>query len=186
MSREQTDLQQRLANLFRVGTVHSVDYEAARLRVAFGSGNVSGWVPWMTSRAGAVREWNPPSVGEQVCLVNPGGTGNAGFALPGGIYQTSKPANGTEGDRYELDLPTAGAWKVRIGDVAVEFVDGSVKVTVGSAVLEIAAGKLTFVGDVEVTGEITATGDVIGQGISLATHVHGGVQTGGGTTAGPQ
>lgn len=186
MSRELTDLQQRLANLFRVGTVHSINYETARLRVAFGSGNVSGWVPWMTSRAGAVREWNPPSVGEQVCLINPGGAMNAGFALPGGIYRTAAPANGDTGGHYELDLPEAGAWKVRIGDVAVTYVNGSIKLIVGGAVMEIAAGKLTFQGDIEVTGQITATGDVIGQGISLGTHVHGGVEAGGSLTDGPQ
>ena len=34
MSAEITDLQQRLANLFRVGKVHSIDHAAARLRVA--------------------------------------------------------------------------------------------------------------------------------------------------------
>jgi phage baseplate assembly protein V len=187
MTAELTDLQQRLANLIRVGRVHSVDHEAARLRVAFGKddSNVSAWVPWMTARAGATREWNPPAVGEQVALLNPSGQDNAGFAMPGGIYRNDAPANGNTAGHYELDLPSDGAWKIRIGDVTIEAVDGSFKATVGSAVLEIAASKLTFLGDVEVAGQITATGDVIGQGISLATHVHGGVEPGGSLTSGP-
>lgn len=33
---------------------------------------------------------------------------------------------------------------------------------------------------------LTVTNDVTASGISVATHKHGGVQTGGGTTGGPQ
>ncbi|MEM0404003.1 DUF3277 family protein [Escherichia coli] len=36
------------------------------------------------------------------------------------------------------------------------------------------------------SGTITVTNDVTASGISVATHKHGGVQTGGGTTGGPQ
>ncbi|MCV5785427.1 phage baseplate protein, partial [Escherichia coli] len=35
-------------------------------------------------------------------------------------------------------------------------------------------------------GPVTVTNDVTASGISVATHKHGGVQTGGGTTGGPQ
>lgn len=40
--------------------------------------------------------------------------------------------------------------------------------------------------DVEMTGTLTVTGDVIADGISLTTHVHSGVTTGGGVTGVPQ
>lgn len=187
MTAELTELQQRLANLIRVGRVHSVDHEAAKLRVAFGKDNVnvSGWVPWMTSRAGATREWNPPAVGEQVCLMNPSGQDNAGFALPGGIYRTDAPANGSAAGHVELDLPEAGAWIIRIGNVTIEAVNGSTKITVGGSSLEVTPSKLIVVGDIEVTGGITTTEDVVAGSISLQTHVHGGVEAGGSTTSTP-
>jgi phage baseplate assembly protein V len=187
MSAELTDLQQRLANLVRVGRVHSVDLTGARLRVSFGKdgANVSGWVPWMTSRAGATREWNPPAVGEQVVLMNPSGQDNSGFALPGGIYRTDAPANGTEAGKVVLDLPESGAWIIRVGDVVIEAADGSAKITVGGKSVEVTPSKILINGDVEVTGKINTTGDVIAGSISLQTHKHGGVQSGGSQTSTP-
>jgi len=187
MSAELTDLQQRLANLMRVGRVHSVDLTGARLRVAFGKdgANVSGWVPWMTSRAGATREWNPPAVGEQVVLMSPSGQDNSGFALPGGIYRTDAPANGTEAGKVVLDLPESGAWIIRVGDVVIEAADGSAKITVGGKSVEVTPSKILINGDVEVTGKINTTGDVIAGSISLQTHKHGGVQSGGSQTSTP-
>jgi phage baseplate assembly protein V len=174
MSAELTDLQQRLANLMRVGRVHSVDYEAARLRVSFGKDgtNVSGWVPWMTSRAGATREWNPPAVGEQVVLMAPSGQDNSGFALPGGIYQTDSPANGNEAAKVVLDLPETGAWLIRIGNVVIQAMNNSAKITVGGKSIEVTPSKILINGDVEVTGKINTTGDVVAGSISLQTHTH--------------
>jgi phage baseplate assembly protein V len=171
----------------RVGRVHSVDYEAARLRVSFGKdgSNVSGWVPWMTSRAGATREWNPPAVGEQVVLMAPSGQDNSGFALPGGIYQTDAPANGNESGKVVLDLPESGAWIIRIGDVVIEAEDGSAKITVGGKSIEVTPSKILITGDVEVTGKITSTGLITGGSVVLQTHVHSGVQSGGSNTGGP-
>ena len=169
MSAEITDLQQRLTNLIRVGKVHSVDHANARLRVSFGKdgANVSGWVPWMTSRAGATREWNPPAVGEQVTLMNPSGQDNSGFTLPGGIYQTGSPANGNTAGQVVLDLPQTGAWKIRIGNVVIEALNNSAKITVGSKSLEVTPSKIVINGDVEVTGKINTTGDVIAGAISV-------------------
>lgn len=152
MSAELTDLQQRLANLFRAGTVQEVDLPNSRVRVAFGAGNVSDWVPWMTSRAGGVREWNPPSVGEQVCLICPGGTGNAGFILKGGIYKEGYAANGTAPDRVEIDIPPVGAWIVRCGLVTVEITATGVNII----------GPVNIVGPVHVTGTVTASAFTVG------------------------
>ena len=42
-----------------------------------------------------------------------------------------------------------------------------------------------LIGDITVNGKVTATGDVKGQGTSLHTHVHSGVQSGGSNTGGP-
>lgn len=193
MTAEITDLQQRLANLFRVGKVAEIDHDNAMIRVSFGRDavNRSGWIPWMTARAGATREWNPPTVGEQVCIIQPGGIDNTGFALPGGIYRNDYSANGTTAGHVELDLPEAGKWIVRVGDVVITAADGTTKIQVGGATLELTGSKMTWnrdveiVGNVEVTGGITTTDDVVADGVSLITHIHGGVDPGGGTTSAP-
>ncbi len=181
MTPEQTDLQQRLANLMRVGRVHSVDYEAARLRVAFGKdgSNVSGWVPWMTARAGSTREWNPPAVGEQVCLMNPSGQDNSGFALPGGIYRTDAPANGTDAGHVTLNLSDSGEWAIYVGNAHIKAKNGEIKLTVDGVHMTI-----THTG-IAIHGNVTVQGDVIADGISLKTHVHGGVQSGSSNTTAP-
>ena len=187
MSAEITDLQQRLANLMRVGKIHSVDHASARCRVTFGfnDANISGWVPWMTSRAGSTREWNPPTVGEQVVLMNPSGQDNSGFAMPGGIYRTDAPANGNEAGQVILDLPESGAWKIRLGNVTIEALNNSAKITVGGKTVEVTPSKILINGDVEVTGKITSTGLITGGSTVLQTHVHSGVQSGGGNTGAP-
>lgn len=185
MSAEITDLQQRLANLLRVGTVHSIDHGAARLRVSFGSGNVSGWVPWMASRAGTVREWNPPAVGEQVVLMNPSGEGNAGFALPGGINKTDYPANGNEAEKVTLNLPDTGEWAIYVGNAHIKAKNGELKLTVDGVHMTMTHDGVAIHGDVTVQGKIEATGDVKAGTISLKTHKHGGVQSGGSQTGTP-
>lgn len=181
MSAELTDLQQRLANLIRVGRVHSVDHEAARLRVAFGkdNANVSGWIPWMASRAGATREWNPPAVGEQVAMMNPSGQEGAGFALPGGIYKSDAPANGTDEKKVALTLDQAGEWAIGVGNATITAKNGEIKLMVGGNHITITAGG------VAIKGTVTVEGDVVADGISLKTHKHGGVQGGSGQTGTP-
>lgn len=47
-------------------------------------------------------------------------------------------------------------------------------------------GSIETSGDIKTTGSIEASGDVKSGSISLKTHVHAGVQSGGGTTAVPQ
>lgn len=193
MSAELSELQQRLANMIRVGKVAEVDLETARVRISFGKDavNKSGWVPWMTARAGATREWNPPAVGEQVVLLNPSGQDNTGVALPGGIYRNDAPANGSEAGHIELDLPSGGKWIIRIGNLTLTAANGTFKAQIGGATFELTPSKMTWnqdveiTGDVAVTGGVTATDDVVAGTISLKTHRHGGVQSGGSNTSTP-
>lgn len=85
------DLERRLANATRYGTVADVDYAKARVRIK--SGNIiTAWLPWAAGRAsGAKRRWDPPEVGEQVAIISPGGDMAQGLVIPG-VYQDSAAA----------------------------------------------------------------------------------------------
>lgn len=64
--------------------------------------------------------------------------------------------------------------------------DGSITVTAAAGATINAPDGLTVNADITVNGKIDATGDITGAGISLKSHKHGGVQSGGSTTGGPQ
>lgn len=208
------ELERRLGNLLRPGTIKEVDYANARVRVQTG-GNVTAWLPWMTTRAGGNREWNAPEVGEQVLLLSPHGELAQGYVLPS-IYQDAHPANGdratvrridyadgayTEYDRgshtLTANLAEDGRAIIVTGDNTTEQTKDRTLLKLGdSASIEMTASaiKLTIggttleigAGGITANQTITVTGgDVVADGVRLKTHVHGGVETGPSTTSGP-
>lgn len=69
-------------------------------------------------------------------------------------------------------------------------INADAKISLNSPIIE-ANGQLTqgagsYAGNATFGGNITATGEVTGNGIHLSTHKHGGVESGGSTTDGPQ
>jgi hypothetical protein len=66
----------------------------------------------------------------------------------------------------------------------VQFNTSGIKVVSPTAV-DIQAPTITLDGDVHITGTTTADGDVTAEGTSLHTHVHSGVQPGGGNSGPP-
>ncbi|MEM7046992.1 MAG: phage baseplate assembly protein V [Pseudomonadota bacterium] len=85
-----TELERRLANVLRLGIVYAADYPAARVRVKTGD-LITGWLPWLTHRAGGDRTWHAPEIGEQVLLLAPNGEPAQGVVLPA-IYRDAAPA----------------------------------------------------------------------------------------------
>ena len=185
------DLQRRVANLFRVGKVVEIDRAKARVKVEF-NGVKTPWLPWSTGRAGTVKDWSPPAVGEQVCIVSPMGEMGSGFVMPGGINSDAKAAPDDRENVHRLDIPSGGAFEIHVGGAVILLENGKARITVGSSTMEITSGKMTFSGDIEVTGKLDTTGnvtsqaDVIAGPIHLLTHVHGGVMGGPSTTSTPQ
>lgn len=85
-----SELDRRLANLIRWGTIEAADYSAARVRVRCGS-VVTDWLPWVTARAGGDVSWWAPEAGEQVLILSPSGETGQGVVLVG-VFQTAHPA----------------------------------------------------------------------------------------------
>ena len=130
------DLERRLANVTRPGTVVEADYAKARLRVKIGA-NTTAWLPWMTSRAGGDRSWHAPEIGEQVLVLSPSGDMAQGYIVPS-VFQNDfgAPANAEtmhrteyeDGAIVEYDRENHRLKAIIPGEVIVEA-EGAVKVT---------------------------------------------------------
>ena len=182
------DLRRRLDRLLRTGVVAEVDLPRARVRVRYSSAPaeaVTGWLPWLTARAGADRAWWAPSPGEGVLILAPSGELAAAVVLPA-LYQAAHPAPAREparhvvvygsGARVEHDgeaktftVTTAAGNAVTIGDDGSLRADGDVQ----------AAGDVRTDGDVRADGDVQAAGDVADAAGAMAamravfnTHTH--------------
>ena len=170
------ELERRLSNTIRPGTVLEADYAKARIRVTMGD-NTSAWLPWLTSRAGEDRTWHAPEVGEQVIVMAPGGELSAGYVMPGGIYKNDYPANGDkpeisrttykdgaileydrENHTHLLQLPEGSA-TVKVGDDAeTEITPSKITAKVGTdAKTEITSDKILAQIGSDAKSEITAS-----------------------------
>jgi phage baseplate assembly protein V len=170
------ELERRLSNTIRPGTVLEADYAKARLRVTMGD-NTSAWLPWLTSRAGEDRTWHAPEVGEQVIVIAPGGELSAGYVMPGAVYKNDYPANGDkaeisrttykdgavieydrEAHAHLIELPEGKA-TVKVGDDAqTEITPEKITAKVGSdAKTEITASKILAQIGSDAKTEITAS-----------------------------
>jgi len=187
-----------LVNLIRYGTVRAVDVGRARLTVAVGNLTTKP-IPWITPRAGATRTWSPPSPGEQVLVLSPGGNLGAAVALTGIFYEGHpKPSEGTD----DNVLLAFGDGAVLLYDHAAHLLKGTLPA--GGRVELTAPAGFRLVGDVDVDGalhvtqaatfdqtvhvshDITSGADVKAGDISLSQHPHDQVQPGPGRTGKPQ
>lgn len=179
-----------VAQIVRVGRIASVDRDAALCRVALGDpdsddGEVeTDDIPWGGFRAGRMTVWSPPTVGEQILLIAPGGDIGQAVAVPG-LYSTDFPAPGNgarefmrfdDGAEFGYD-PDTGAADITLPDGGTLTIKA-----VGGVSIE---GDVAIKGNVAVEGGITATEDIEAGDISLQKHKHSGVQAGGAQTGAP-
>lgn len=84
-----TELRRCIENIIRMGVIAELDLGNVRCRVQ--SGNLkTTWLPFFVRRAGDVRHWSPPSIGEQCIVLSPGGDLCAGSVLVG-LHSTAIP-----------------------------------------------------------------------------------------------
>lgn len=95
------ELERRLANVVRLGTVEALQLDPPAVKVRSGE-LLTGWRPWAVTRAGEGRSWWPPSVGEQVILLSPGGDTTQAVVLAS-LYQTAHPAPSAEAGALRLE-----------------------------------------------------------------------------------
>lgn len=201
------ELSRRMESQIRLGTIAEVDHAAARCRVQTG-GLLTDWLPWMAVRAGATRQWSPPSVGEQALLLSPSGHTGAGIVIPG-LYADAHAAPSASPDEHVTDYPDGAriAYNHATGaliatGIKTAQVQAAESVTLDTPQTHITGelvvdGLITYrAGMSGVAGEggsaITIEGPLIqtggplsSNGIVLDTHHHTGVTPGGGETGDP-
>lgn len=123
--------------------------------------------PWLT-RAGNVRDWDPPSIGERVLLISPNGDPAQGHILPGG-YSDAFPQN-------HDDVKAA---RRNLGDTELTITEDGYDLT--SETVTIEANTIVLKGAVVIEGEaLTHNGKNVGH-----DHEHTDVEPGSALTGPP-
>lgn len=142
-----------LENIVRFGTIEAVQMQPPRAKVK--SGNIATtWLPWLNLRAGADREWDPPTIGEQVVLLSPSGNLAQGVVLTG-LFSDLIPANG---DREGLHRRTYRDGAVIEYDSIAKHLratfPGTAEINATGDITITSGGKITLsaAGDVLITG----------------------------------
>lgn len=179
----QAESARRQANGQLYGVVVEVDYDAKRSVVEIEDGWNTAPLPWLERRAGKARTSSPPSVGEQVTVLSPGGETAAGLILLGVPSDAFAPSEVREGlelfetdggysDRWDeeaktrtIDLPEGGELHVTVAGQPAAFVSAEkVELIVGGATATVEDGAITLtVGGASLViedGAITLNGDV--------------------------
>jgi len=198
------ELLRRLENLLRQGTIQAVDHDGVRVRVQ--SGDIrTNWLPWFERRAGSVRSWSPPSVGEQCLVLSPGGDLANGMVLVG-LNSDSNPAAANSNTLYRTvfpddavvdydfsthtlvcTLPAGGSGTVNAPDsITINTKEATINAAnttitgacVVQGLLSFTAGMAGSGGGGAVAsfeGQVESSGDIVASGISLVEHRHPGV-----------
>lgn len=185
------ELARLIENLVRLGTVADVQVTPPRVRVQTGA-LTTAWLPWLALRAGTAKEWDPPTVGEQVVLLSPSGVLAQGVAVTG-LFSDENPANGDRTGLHRRTYPDGAVieYDFHAHLLRAELPEGGVSHLVSTGGINIVGpinhqGDYTQQGDQHVTGTVTVSDDVIAAGISLNSHPHGGVQAGNSLSGGPR
>lgn len=206
------ELQRLIHNLIRLGTIARVDHARARVRVQSGE-LLTHWLPWTEARAGTTRDWDPPTVGEQVAVFSPGGDPAGGFVITG-LFSDAHPAPADSANLWRRVFPDGavleydhvahhlqailpGSAKLDAqGDISVTTATRLTATAAGGATVNantVINGNLTLNGNFSqpagktatMAGDVAFTGKVTSSGRDISSgHKHSGVKPGDGTSGG--
>ncbi|WP_103730654.1 phage baseplate assembly protein V [Novosphingobium sp. HII-3] len=169
------DPEQLTGELIQLGTVASVSGDTCTVDLG---DLITGDLPWLAGRAGRVRIWSPPTIGEQCAVLAPEGDLAGGVVLLG-IYSDARPSPSSDPDAVVIEFDDGAALSYNLATHALD-------VTLpGGSAATVTADDLTINGNVRVNGKLDVTEDVVGGGISLKNHKHTGVTAGGAQSGTP-
>ena len=172
-----------LENLIRFGVIAAVQMVPPRVKVKTGE-LTTAWLPWLALRAGSDREWDPPTLDEQVILLSPSGQLANGVVITG-LPSDHIPANG---DRAGLHRRTYADGAVIEYDSVAHHLNATLPDS-GTTSL-VSKGGINIIGPINHLGDYNQTGnqnvvgrvdvseDVVAAGVSLVNHLTTGVKQG--------
>ena len=176
-------LSRMLENLIRFGVITAVQMVPPRVQVTTGK-LTTAWLPWHALRAGADRDWDPPTIGEQVILLSPSGQLANGVVVTG-VFSDHIPANG---NREGLHRRTYADGTVIEYDSVAHHLNATL--ADGGTTNLISTGGINLVGDIthkgdyiqtgnqNITGRVDVSEDVVAAKVSLVNHLTSGVKQG--------
>jgi len=160
-------LEQRLAGMVKHGRIAEVNPDEAWVRLNLGEGDagplLSPKIPY-AQFAGALKVHTPPTVGQQMTWLAPGGDSQQSFAVPL-----------TWSDQNEAPSKSGDENVITYGDVRITLDASSVLIEVGGFVLRVSGKGLAMAG-----GGVGHNGQDIG-----STHKHPDVMPGPARTGTP-
>ncbi|MGI2144453.1 phage baseplate assembly protein V [Shewanella frigidimarina] len=194
------ELTRRIDNLLRIGTVAEVKGNLCRVKTGE---LLTQFRPFFTRRAGTGKTSWRPTVGEQVMLLSLSGDLTNAYILPA-LYSDENPEPDDNDQRDRTTYPDGAVIEydpdssaLKVSGIKTATVQASELVTI-DCLNSVFTGnlqvkkKLTVdqgakvTGAIEHNGKMTNSGGVSIDGIEFGTHKHGGVDTGPGTSGGPQ
>lgn len=150
------ELLRLILNLARKGTVLEVDHQAALCRVASGELETN-WIPWLAIAAGTTRDWRPPTAGEQVLLICPGGDPADAVALSG-IYSDKIPAPSEKPNAHTRIYPDGAVFEYDHENQVLQLTlpERAVLNLVASSAVNIKTGTVNVDGSLKTTGNVHA------------------------------
>jgi len=206
------ELARLLQNLIRVGTIMAIDHgDPPRVRVKTGSLETD-WRPWTERRAGQTTTWDPPTIGEQVIMLSPGGD-LAGAYILCSVGSDNNPPPSHSADETVRRYPDGAESKYNhvtgafsVTGIKSLLVEASDNITLRADSIDLDAPTTTSTGvhtiegllkylsglsgsnssggsAATISGPITHTdGNLSSNGIVLHLHVHGNGNSGADTT----
>lgn len=141
------EVERKLTNVLLIGTISDADYDKALVKVEAGKLE-TGWLHWITTRAGNDVDYWAPEIGEQVLVMSPGGDPEIGVVLPA-LYQNNFPATDI--------LPTVRRVRFADGaDFSYDRENSALKIILPAG----ATSEIVSDGGIQLTGNTTITGQL--------------------------
>ena len=160
MDAELSEHRRLISNMIRLGTISGIDYVNTAVRVKTGEIDTD-WLQWGTRRAGNVKEWDPPSFGEQVLIFSPDGNIAAGIVYPA-VFSDDNPAPSGSPTLHKRLYPDGAV-------IEYDFGSHSLFASLPGGTATVKADQVTSDAPLtQCTGDLIVTGKVIvGQTLSV-------------------
>lgn len=177
-----SDIERRLANIVKIAVISEVNHSDKLIRVSAGDIQ-SAWLPWPADVGKNYKRWRPLRQGQQVVLVSPSGDLSQAVIV-GMLYSNvlDSPSDDENLDLIEYDDGTVISYDSDAHKLTIDCVSD---VHVNAVNASIDATALDITAEVSINGNVNVVGDVVADGISLKSHTHSGVVSGGALSGPP-